>query len=407
MGGLQMNRMKWIGISASVLIIGLAIVILWISKGGKEVEKTAKDTDKGKEVENVEPNESDDSDDNPDKNKEEEVELPVVPEGMQRTAFQNPIFKHDAPDPTGIVKADDGFYYIVTTQSMYYGSLKKLPILRSQNLVDWEYVGEVLPQLPDWLHTGEVNVWAPDLVEHNGKYYVYYSGKSKPNDRDEDFGIGVAVADHPLGPYEDKGEPIVIGPSFSTIDPFIFMEDDGTRYMYWGSAEQPIMAQKLSEDGMSLEGEPIKILDVEAYKPYEKLLEGPWVVKRDDKYYLFVSGNNCCGEWANYAVVVAVSDSPLGPFQKYWEIDEEYKPLLEENEKFNAPGHNSIITDEAGQDWILYHAYDRGNPQWGRALMIDKIEWVDGWPVVNKGNGPTSGLQKDGPITSLPELQDE
>src|SRR5690606_41791488 len=82
--------------------------------------------------------------------------------------------------------------------------------------------------------------------------------------------------------------------SFATIDPFIFKDDDGTRYMYWGSAEEPILVQKLSEDGMSLEGEPVEVLEVERYKPYERLLEAPWVVKRNDAYYLFVSGDNCC-----------------------------------------------------------------------------------------------------------------
>ncbi|HLU24008.1 MAG TPA: family 43 glycosylhydrolase [Bacillaceae bacterium] len=394
-----MSRSKWMILACSVAIVFVVmIMVIWGESMLKKTDLIDKDNEK--QVVNVNPNTSED-----DKGKAEKeaVELPPVPDGMQRTAYQNPILKRDAPDPSGIVKDKDGYYYMITTQSRYYSSLKKLPILRSQNLVDWEYAGEVLPEIPNWLHTDELNVWAPDFVEHNGKYYVYYSGKSRPNDRNEDFGIGVAVADHPLGPYVDKGEPIVIGPSFATIDPFIFKDDDGTRYMYWGSAEEPILVQKLSEDGMSLEGEPVEVLEVERYKPYERLLEAPWVVKRNDAYYLFVSGDNCCGAHANYAVIVAKSDSPLGPFKKYWEIDEDYTPLLEENEDFNAPGHNSIITDESGQEWILYHAFDRNNPHLGRTLMIDKVEWVDGWPVVNKGNGPTANLQQDGPITKLPK----
>src|SRR5690606_40113771 len=64
--------------------------------------------------------------------------------------------------------------------------------------------------------------------------------------------IGVAVADSITGPYVDKGEPIVTGPRFTTIDPYIFKDDDGKRYMYWGSGHEPLKVQELSNDGMSL-----------------------------------------------------------------------------------------------------------------------------------------------------------
>lgn len=316
----------------------------------------------------------------------------------QGTPYTNPVFDHDAPDPSGAVKGDDGYYYIITTQSVYDGILEKLPILRSKDLVHWEHAGKVFDVLPDWLNKGEINVWAPDFVRHDGKYYVYYAGKSAPNDEGVDFAIGVAVADNPLGPYVDKGEPIISGPSFWTIDPFVFTDDDGSRYMYWGSASAPIRAQKMSEDGLSLVGDSQIVLSVSPVKKYERLLEGSWVVKRNDYYYLFVSGDNCCGVDANYAVMVARSKSPLGPFEKYSAVPGG-GPILEANDRFNAPGHNSIVTDEAGQDWMLYHAIDRDDPAKGRILLMDKIEWKDGWPVIHQGKGPTFTKQKDGPVT--------
>ncbi|CAM3747138.1 family 43 glycosylhydrolase [Cohnella lubricantis] len=315
----------------------------------------------------------------------------------QGTPFVNPVFDHDAPDPSGALKGDDGYYYIVTTQANYENGMEKLPILRSQDLVHWEHAGQVFDTLPDWLDKVEINVWAPDFVRHDGKYYVYYAGQSAPNDDGYKMGIGVAVADDPLGPYVDKGEPIAIGPSFGTIDPFIFTDDDGSSYMYWGSDARPIRVQKLSEDGLSLVGESEEVLHVSPVKKYERLLEGPWVVKRGGYYYLFVSGDNCCGAGANYAVMVARSESPLGPFEKYSSVPGG-GPILEANDRFDAPGHNSIVTDDAGQDWILYHAFDRNARFKGRILLMDKIDWKDGWPVINDGKGPSFTEQKSGPV---------
>jgi arabinan endo-1,5-alpha-L-arabinosidase len=314
------------------------------------------------------------------------------------TPYTNPVLDRDAPDPSGAVKGEDGFYYIVSTQSIYDGDLIKLPILRSADLVHWELAGQVFEKLPEWLHQEEINLWAPDFIKLKDKYYVYYSGKSKPNDDNVDMAIGVAVADHPLGPYKDKGGPVVSGPTFTAIDSFVFTDDGGKRYFYWGSGFEPITVQELSEDGMTLIGEKKAVLPVDPGTQYERLLEASWVIKRQGYYYLFVSGDNCCGDYANYAVMVARSESHLGPFVKYRTV-KGGGPILEANDRYNAPGHNSIITDEAGQDWILYHAIDREQPQKGRILLMDKIEWKDGWPIINQGRGPTNTQQTDGPVT--------
>jgi arabinan endo-1,5-alpha-L-arabinosidase len=84
----------------------------------------------------------------------------------------------------------------------------------------------------------------------------------------------------------------------------------------------------------------------------------------------------------------------LGPYEKY----EEGNPILKANEKFNAPGHNAIIQDDAGQDWILYHAYHRSNRNKGRIMLFDKVKWENGWPVINDGQGPSFTQQNEGPM---------
>lgn len=314
-------------------------------------------------------------------------------------SYTNPIYQHDAPDPT-VIKAKDGYYYAITTQSEYNGNLVPLPILRSKDLIHWEEKGTVftVDQVPSWATFNYM--WAPHITYHKRKYYVYYSTLLNDESLLTGMGIGVAVADNPMGPYKDKGAPLVWGTGFEKIDPYILEDDSGDRYMYWGSDKMPIYVQQLSDDGMNVVGEETVILSpgVQSRDGYDFLVEGPWVIKRNGYYYLFYSGNYCCmdssGRTPHYAVMVARSKSPTGPFEAYPD-----NPILEKNNAFLAPGHNAVIQDDAGVDWMLYHAYNLQDiTSTGRLLMIDRIKWKDGWPFINDSNGATSTLQMDGPI---------
>lgn len=306
---------------------------------------------------------------------------------MVPAPYTNPVFPGDAADPT--VLRVNGRFYAAATESMYYGEPYRIGILRSDNLVHWNVAGEVFPdQLPAWVDPVAPSLWAPELTYHDGRYYLYFSAREAPGRH----GIGVAWADHPEGPWSFADHPLVVGDSFRNIDPMIFSDDDGTRYMYWGSAHGPILVQELAPDGLSLIGEPKAVLYVAPGLPYQGLIEAPWVIKRGEHYYLFYSGNSP-GE---YAISVARATSPLGPFQRH-----PNNPIIEENEYFRAPGHNAIVQDDAGQDWILYHAYDRHRYGVGRHLMLDKIVWSEGWPVVNRGLGPSWMEQVDGPLFAV------
>jgi arabinan endo-1,5-alpha-L-arabinosidase len=317
----------------------------------------------------------------------------------KHVSYTNPIYNHDAPDPT-VIKAKDGYYYAITTQSEYNGNLVSLPILRSKDLIHWEEKGTVFTgeQVPSWATSNYM--WAPHITYHNEKYYVYYATKVNDGDLLKGMGIGVAVADNPMGPYKDKGAPLVWGTGFEKIDPYVLEDDSGKRYIYWGSDKQPIYVQQLSDDGMSVVGEETAVLSpgVQSRDGYDYLVEGPWVIKRNGYYYMFYSGDNCChdnsGRNPHYAVMAARSKSPAGPFEA-----DPNNPILEKNNTFLAPGHNATIQDDAGQDWMLYHSFDLMNlSSSGRVLMIDRISWKDGWPHINDGNGPTSTVQTDGPF---------
>ena len=296
-------------------------------------------------------------------------------------AYENPVLSHDAPDPS-IIKSGD-YYYVYTTQSRW-AKFTHLPIVRSRDLVHWSFVGDALPELPGWVAT---DTWAPHITRIGDRYLLYYSALRYG---EEGFGIGVATSDNPSGPFEDSGGPILEGPGFTTIDPFVYSAPQGKHYIYWGSNSVPIRVQQLSDDGLRVVGKAKELLQP-SDADYESLIEGPWLIEHGDYFYLFYSGDACCHPGPHYAVLVARSKSPLGPFEKY-----EGNPILESTDNFYAPGHNATVRDDSNRDWILYHAYvgDQdevflGEESNSRDLLLDPIEWRDGWPVINDGQGPS------------------
>jgi arabinan endo-1,5-alpha-L-arabinosidase len=224
---------------------------------------------------------------------------------------------------------------------------------------------------------------------------MYYS--AKPDTADERHGLCLAVASasSPAGPFVDMGNPLKCGEEFINIDPMAF--DDpatGKRLLYWGSGFEPLKVQELAADRMSFaRGSSAKDLvwPSAGRKSFPVLVEGSWVVRRGGYYYLFYSGDNCCGAKADYAVMVARSRSALGPFQTLEQAGgAPHSIILAKSARWIAPGHNSVVTDGAGQDWIVYHAVDVNRPR-GKAsdevntrriMLIDRIQWRNGWPVI-------------------------
>jgi arabinan endo-1,5-alpha-L-arabinosidase len=134
------------------------------------------------------------------------------------------------------------------------------------------------------------------------------------------------------------------------------------------------------------------------------LVEAAWAIRHEEHYYLFYSGDNCCGPDAEYGVMVARSTSATGPFETLEEArGVPHSLMLYKSERWLAPGHNCIVTDKAGDVWIIYHAIDVNRPRQRqqdeinsrRILMIDRIEWRGGWPHV----GTPSDEPQAAPVT--------
>jgi arabinan endo-1,5-alpha-L-arabinosidase len=330
------------------------------------------------------------------------VMLGVMIRLSAQVTFTNPVYTSDFADPT-IIRGHDGWFYAYGTNTEVNNILYHIQVAKSQDLVHWEIAGDVLPIKPTW---ADKDFWAPHVLYDavRNQYYLYYSGES-PDDKIGKC-IGVAVSKNPAGPFVDIGQPLVCGEEFINIDPMAF--DDpvtGKKYLYWGSGFKPIKVQELNDDRVSFKvgTSPVGIVPPGKDVDYSRLIEGAWVHHHDGYYYLLYSGDNCCGDKANYAVMVARSKKATGPFERLGAVKKDNNSaILVKNDAWLAPGHNSVVTDDAGQDWIIYHAIarDAALKDKGRVMLIDKLQYRNGWPFIKTG---TPGI-KPQPIPTIKKL---
>ncbi|MGV8878974.1 MAG: glycoside hydrolase family 43 protein [Sphingobacteriaceae bacterium] len=301
-------------------------------------------------------------------------------EGGSNTKLINPVLNQDFPDPTVIYA--EGKFYAYGTQSAVNGKEVHIQVASSIDLQNWQHEGDALPVKPEW---ASHNFWAPDVIYDKAikKYVLFYSGESgKPGKC-----LGVAFADHPAGPFVDKGTPLICGETFVNIDPMAFIDPKtGKKLLYWGSGFQPISVREMTDDWKDFKSGSIAQPLVWPGKDqnYSRLIEGAWIDYDNGKYYLYYSGDNCCGIGANYAVMVARSDIATGPFERYSESNGTgSSTILVKDSLWLAPGHNSVFEDGRGHKWIAYHAISRKEDTKNftkRVLCISPLHYKNGWP---------------------------
>jgi arabinan endo-1,5-alpha-L-arabinosidase len=295
--------------------------------------------------------------------------------------YYNPILVRSTPDPT-VIRVPDGSFYLYATED-----IRNIPIFHSTDLVKWSQVGTAFTDALRPTFEPNGGLWAPDINYINGKYVLYYSMSVWGGT--ETCGIGVAVADAPQGPFTDRGALFrsnEVGVQ-NSIDQF-YIEDNGKKYLFWGSygANAGIHVTELNDDGLSVKDMSNKTKIAGNY------FEGTYVHKRGGYYYLFLSEGSCCeGANSTYHVVVTRSENILGPYlaKDGQQISAaHYELVLQGNNIFVGTGHNAeIVTDDAGNDWILYHGYVKSNPGANRQLFMSQIIWENDWPQV-EGNSP-------------------
>ena len=287
--------------------------------------------------------------------------------------YTNPVINTSLPDPT-VIRADDGYFYLYATED-----IRNLPIYRSRDLTDWQFVGTAFTDetRPQWNKKG--NMWAPDINKIGDKYVLYYSKSEWGGEWT--CGIGAATADRPEGPFTDHG-PLFISSEIgvrNSIDQF-YIEDNGHKYLFWGSFHG-IYGIELSDDGLSVKPGAVK------KQVSGTFMEGTYIHKRGKYYYLFGSAGTCCeGARSTYRVTYGRSENLFGPYvdkkgQRL--LDNHYEVMLHGDDTFVGTGHNAeFVTDDLGQDWILYHGYKKAEADDGRVVFLSRVDWKDGWPEV-------------------------
>ena len=324
-------------------------------------------------------------------------------EKLPHGTFLNPVIDSDFPDPA-VIHADDGYFYAYATQTLREEKWINIQVARSLDLVHWEDLGDALPDKPAWAQSTQ-DFWAPSIIFDGTTYIMYYSATPDIcHHHERGHALAIATSKSPAGPFVDMGEPLLLGEGFEYIDPMAFDDPvSGKRLLYWGSGFQPIKVQELAADRMGFApgSQPTDLIWPNPVKgAFPRLVEAAWVIHHDGYYYLFYSGDNCCGPHAEYGVMVARSPNPFGPFESLEEAKGvPHSLMLFKSERWLAPGHNSIALDKDGNTWIVYHAIDVDRPRQRqedeinsrRVLLIDKIEWRDGWPHVGTpSDQPTS-----------------
>ena len=293
------------------------------------------------------------------------------PEGFPEIN-NNPVLSGYYADPEILYSKKTKKYYLYPTSDGFTGwSGNYFKAFSSDNLTNWKDEGIII-QLGKDVSWADRNAWAPCIVEKKikgkYKYFYYFTAAQK---------VGVAVADHPAGPFKDLGKPLLADRPEGVnrgqvIDPDVFTDPrTGKSYIYWGNGF--MASAELNKDMTSIKPGTETLL-----KPDRTFREGTYVFYRKGKYYFLWSEDDTRSP--NYRVRYAISDSPLGKFT----IPENNLILAKDSlQGIFGTGHNSVLQIPGKDEWyMVYHrfSYPDGIKMgdaagYNREVCIDKLEF--------------------------------
>jgi len=286
-------------------------------------------------------------------------------------------------DPAYAVVDGVGYVYSTGNPNVADGNIQ---IRSSTDGTSWVSRGEVWEEKPGWLYDavpGVSNLWAPELVEHDGTWYLYYSAST--------FGSNTSVialaTNSTLDPadpdYEwvDRGEVVASSTAddFNAIDPGVVVDAAGDPWLAFGSFWSGIRMVALDwPDGMRADAaEPLRLAD-RGVPP--NAIEAPYIVEHDGDYFLFVSFDSCCrGLDSTYRVMVGRADQVTGPY-----LDRDGTPLLQGGGTTILEGDDDVHIGPGGQsvddDTLAVHYYD-SERNGAFQLSLLPLQWdAEGWP---------------------------
>ena len=279
--------------------------------------------------------------------------------------YKNPILNADYSDPDAIRVGND--FYMVSSS---FEDVPGLPILHSNDLVNWKIIGHALLKQPPFDHFdvprhGE-GVWAPAIRYYNNEFYLYYP--------DPDYGIYLVKAKNPAGPWS---KPVMVMEGKGIIDPCPLLDDDGSMYLVHGYAgsragiKSVIAVNKLNKEGTKVTDDGMIVYDGHET---DATIEGPKFYKRNGYYYIFAPAGGVPTGWQ----LVLRSRSIYGPYERRVVMDQGKSAT-------NGPHQGAWVNTQTGQDWFL-HFQDK--EAYGRVVHLQPMVWKDNWPVI--------GVDKDG-----------
>jgi arabinan endo-1,5-alpha-L-arabinosidase len=290
-----------------------------------------------------------------------------------------------------------------------------ISIFSSTDLINWTYVRDAFPALPAWVAANQ-ELQTPAIKLVNGQYLLYYEAPAvKASPGGSAIGVGVALT--PAGPFIDSGGPVVdqqisCGGSCNrtVFSPEVIADQTGQLWIAYGGIYGGLSIRQLGASGLTSNAASEVNIAVDNY------YTNPYLLYKNGFYYEFATpaGNCCGGAFSTYSVRVGRSSSITGPY-----LDAEGNDLnafsatagtngapggdtvlVNTGNTIAGPGSNTVFTDEAGQDYIFYSGVST-NQQYlpnvsgytARQLMMDPLDYVNGWPVVRNGNGDSDQPQ--------------
>lgn len=302
--------------------------------------------------------------------------------------------KYPILSPTRLPRVHDP--QIVRAGELYFlfSTGRGIPVWVSEDRDMWHWKGRVFAEPVPWAVKsipGSTDCyWAPSISFYRGRWHLYYSVSTFGNNRSA---IGLATCavldpERPGADWRDEGVAVESRneDDYNAIDPDLFVDDDGQAWLTFGSFWSGIKLVPV-DPASGMLPDPTSTLVSLARRPSTPELQGsveaPCLIKRGEYYYLFVSFDFCCrGILSTYNIRVGRSRRVTGPFADRAGIamlDGSGTLLLAGNGRWAGPGHTMVLQDR-GEDWLVYHAYDAHDHGLSK-LRISKLNWdEDGWP---------------------------
>lgn len=306
-------------------------------------------------------------------------------------ATPNPFIRHMyTADPSAHVW-EDGRLYVYASHDIApprgCDLMDRYHVFSTDDMVTWTGHGEILSsdQVP-WGRKEGGFMWAPDCAYKNGTYYFYFPHKIDANT----WRIFVATSKEPAAKFRVKG---VIDGIPSTIDPCVFVDDDGQPYIYTSGAGKGCWGAKLRKDDWTkLDGV------MSPLSGFTDFHEAPWVHKYKGNYYLSHSDNHAGSQGGN-RMQYSMSNNPLGPFTPCGAY---MYPHGEET------AHGSIV-EYKGRWYSFYHTANYSGKGALRSVCVDPIEYDQNnkLKMVQNWGSPRSGRAVEVRMTPSVVIQAE